>query len=164
MKNKKLVKSIAALSFLVLASGGVLAANAASNTSASSSSSTKTASSEAVRARGNRAELTEAQKTEMEAKRAEMDIKINNVKTALESGDYNAWVEAEKAINVNSPILTKVTTSNFNRFVEAHKLRAQADSIMTELGIDRGEGRGFGGKHGFGGHENSGNDAVDTTE
>lgn len=164
MKNTKLVKSIAALSFLVLASGGVLAANAASNTSTSSSSSTKTASSEAVRARGNRSELTEAQKTEMEAKRAEMDVKMKTVKTALESGDYNAWVTAEKAINVNSPILTKVTASNFNRFVEAHKLRAQADSIMTELGIDRGEGRGFGGRQGFGGHAKNGGNSVDTAK
>lgn len=87
---------------------------------------------------------------EREAERAERQAKIDAVKSAIASGDYTAWAAAEKALDENSPLLEKITADNFNRYVEATKLRDQAHAIMTELGIDRGEGRGMGMGEGMG--------------
>lgn len=68
------------------------------------------------------------------------------VEAAITNGDYNAWVVA---VGVNNPMLTKITKDNFPKLVEAHNLRKQADSIMTELGIEKGAGQGMGfGKNG----------------
>ena len=95
---------------------------------------------------------------ERETKMAAQKVKIDAVKAALEAGDYTAWVTAEKTVNENSPVLTKINANNFSRYVEAWKLRQQADGIMQELGVgdgNRGDmgGRGHGmpGEFGFGG-------------
>jgi len=96
---------------------------------------------------------------ERETKMAEQKVKTDAVKAALEAGDYAAWVTAEKAVNENSPVLTKINTDNFSRYVDAWKLRQQANSIMQELGFGGGDnmgGRGHGmkGEFGFGGPHN----------
>ncbi len=75
------------------------------------------------------------------ANQAEREVRKAAVETALAANDYNAWVAAEGA---NAPILKTINASNFSRFVEAHNLRQQADAIMTELGVTKGEGRGMG--------------------
>lgn len=79
-----------------------------------------------------------------EANYADQKTKIDAIRTALESGDYNAWVVAVKAENINSSILEKITADNFSKYVEAHRLRTQADNIMSELGLERGYGNGIG--------------------
>lgn len=85
--------------------------------------------------RKNRAEkpaLTEEQKTEREARRSEMEAKLSAVNTALEAGDYNAWVAA---VGADCPMLEKINVTNFNRYVEVYKLRQQEQKIMEELGL-----------------------------
>lgn len=98
-------------------------------------------------------DLTDAQKTEIKTKQ-------DAVKAALDANNYTAWVNAVKAANVNSPLLKKITADNFSRYIEAHKLRTQANTIMTELDLNNGEqgrfglgggpGEMFGGGHGEG--------------
>lgn len=85
---------------------------------------------------------------ERETKMAEQKTKIDAVETALTNSDYNAWVTAQKALDTNSPLLTKVTSDNFNKYAQANNLRKQADSIMKDLGIN---GAGRGNMGGFGG-------------
>jgi hypothetical protein len=85
--------------------------------------------------------------TEMDERQAKRDA----AKAAIEDNDYEAWVKAEKAMNENSPALDKINAGNWSKFVEAHKLHTQADSLMQELGLRSGEGRGMGegmGRHG----------------
>jgi hypothetical protein len=79
-----------------------------------------------------------------EADMATRKAKADAVNAALEAGDYNAWVTAEKAVNENSPILSKITADNFSKYSEAYKLRKQADSILTELGVNDHGDKGFG--------------------
>lgn len=82
--------------------------------------------------------MSDEDKAEREAKieerKAEMEAKHEAVVAALEAGDYNAWVEA---VGEDSPILEKITVDNFSRFVEVHNLRAEAKTIMEELGIEK---------------------------
>lgn len=90
---------------------------------------------------------------QMEELRAEMEAKHQVVEAALESGDYSAWLAA---IPENSPMAENITEANFPRLVEAHRLMAEARSIMEELGLPGGPqmgmkmGPGFhGGPHGL---------------
>lgn len=78
-----------------------------------------------------------------EAERADRQAKIDAVNAALKANDYNAWVTAEKAANEDSPILDKINSTNFSKYVEMHNLQTQVQSIQKELGIERG-GQGFG--------------------
>lgn len=88
-----------------------------------------------------------------EAERADRQAKADAVKAALDAGDYNAWVTAVKTLDEDSSLLEKITADNFSRYAEAHDLRQQANTIMTELGLD-GPGQGgdscpgMGGGHG----------------
>ncbi len=138
MKKNKLMKGLVALSVLGLISAGALAASttlAASNQSTSKINRPEWAKGQGMK-RGNA--LTEAQKQELETKQAA-------VKTALEAGNYDNWVTAVKAVNANAPILAKINSTNFNRYVEAYKLRVQADAVMKELGLNQGKDSfGFG--------------------
>jgi hypothetical protein len=77
-----------------------------------------------------------SENTQREEKMAAQKVKNEAVKIALEAGDYNAWVTAVKAVNENSSILEKITSSNFSKYVEANKLREQADTILKDLGVD----------------------------
>jgi len=76
--------------------------------------------------------------------------KHQEVKTAIEAGDYEAF----KNVVEDSPLAEKIDSeSKFEKLIEAHELRESGDKegaqeIMSELGIERGEGKGFGGKHG----------------
>lgn len=82
-------------------------------------------------------ELSEEQKSALEEKFSAVD-------KALEAGDYNAWRAAHQAINANCPLFNKINADNFDRYVEAYKLRKQAQEIMSELGLEPvGRGHGF---------------------
>ena len=89
-----------------------------------------------------------AQNKTKEADMAAQKTKMEAVKTALDSGDYSAWVTAVKAMDANSPLLTKITSDNFSQYVQANQLRQQADTILKTLGVDQGEMGGPGGMHG----------------
>jgi len=102
---------------------------------------------------GQNANLTDEQKAEMEARRAEMEvIRVEHqaaMQTALNSGNYDTWVQVVKdQMGADARILTQVSTDNFSQFVEAHQLMTQAQNKFETLGIDRGFGMGEGG-HGM---------------
>jgi hypothetical protein len=82
-----------------------------------------------------------------QAKIADQKAKMDAVTAAITAGNYSDWVTAEKAINANSPLLTKITADNFSQYVQAYNLQKQTDDILTKLGIGRGGemgGRGQG--------------------
>ncbi len=142
-----LTKGVVAFSVLsIMASGALMisSANAASETSAVASSGRTV---NRGMHQGNRTkfnELTDAQKKEMEIKRVA-------VEAALKASDYNAWVAAEKAINENCPLLTKINAGNFAKYAEAMNLRVQANTIIKDLGLEgQGMGQGMGRGNGSG--------------
>lgn len=152
MKINNLTKGVIAFSVLSMLASGALVASAA--TDANTTSTTGTFVNGHIRGlfredRVKPEDMTGTQKAEMTANMVVMDTKIAAVQAALTASDYNAWVAAEKAINANCPLLTKITANNFGKYVEASNLRAQADTIMKDLGISGpgmgGFGRGRGG-------------------
>lgn len=99
--------------------------------------------------------LTTEQRAEMEAKRVEMEAERATrqaaMQTAINSGNYDSWVQTVKTqMGEDAVILTKVTADNFSQFVEAHQLMAQAQEKFKAMGLkggmgaDKGHGRGFG--------------------
>ncbi len=146
MKLNNLTKGVIAFSTLSILASGALMASAATDTAAASTANAVgngRGRGLAKEARIRPENMTEAQKAAVEARRTEMETKMTAVKAALTASDYNAWVAAEKAINEDCPMLTKVTADNFSKYAEAMKLRFQADTIMKDLGID-GPGMGLG--------------------
>lgn len=63
------------------------------------------------------------------------------VRSALEEGDYEEWQEA---VGDNCPLADRIDEDNFSKLKEAENKRAEAASIMEELGIER-PGHGPGG-------------------
>lgn len=97
-------------------------------------------------------QLTDEQKAELPAqaleRMEEMKTKTEEVKNAIDAGDYEAWV---KAVGEKCPLLSKINKDNFGKYVEAQKLMEQADVIMKDLGIEKGVGeKGFGHFRGLG--------------
>jgi anti-sigma28 factor (negative regulator of flagellin synthesis) len=84
---------------------------------------------------------------ERQADMAERQAKMEAVRAAINAGDYNAWVTATKAMDEDCPNLEKINSNNFSRYVEAFKLRDQAQKIFEELGVNGGGvgGEGMGG-------------------
>ena len=143
MNKKKALFGLGTLSLALLAAGTV---SAAANTATNTTETTNTKGNRPALAGKNRPELTDEQKSEMEAKRSEMETKMTAVRAAVTAGDYNAWVKAQQAIDEDCPLLTKITADNFSRYAEAQKLREQAMAIDKELGLEE-MGRGG---HGWG--------------
>lgn len=108
MKKANIIKSVAVLSMLTMVGGGVIVAQAAANNS-----------NGLFGGRGmgkimeKRADLTTEQK-------ADIQVKMEAIRTALKNNDFNAWVVAVKAIDANSPQLREVTATNFADFVAKH--------------------------------------------
>jgi len=99
--------------------------------------------------------LTDEQKADMEARRAEMEATRAEhqaaMQTALNSGNYDTWVQVVKnQMGDDAPILSQVTADNFSQFVEAHQLMTQAQDKFAALGIERGFGMHDGAGHGRG--------------
>lgn len=99
--------------------------------------------------RGNSSEVRQGFPKLTDAQKAELKVKNEAITAALKAGDYNAWVAAVKAVHPNSPLLSKITASNFSKYVEVYKLHLQIDAINQELGIGRGNGMMFGEGRGF---------------
>lgn len=144
MKKTKFIKSAVVLSILALAGVGIITASAATENSSDSLSFKRGRFGDGPRLEKTekmaRPELTEEQKTEMEAHRAEMEARQSAIQAALENGDYQAWLAAA---GEDCPLADKITAENFSQFVEAHQLRQRADGIMEGLGLE-GRGNGFG--------------------
>lgn len=66
--------------------------------------------------------------------------------SALESGDYNAFVEAMTVNGKTPKLLEYVTEANFDKYVEMHELlkdgkKEEAKAIADELGLPQGVNR-----------------------
>ncbi len=59
------------------------------------------------------------------------------VQSALESGDYNAWVATISEGDHEPKILEYINVDNFGQFVEMHQLRQRADEIAEEIGLPK---------------------------
>jgi hypothetical protein len=98
---------------------------------------------------GPKLELTDAQKADMKAK-------TDAINTALDANDYNAWVVAVTAVNIKSPLLTKINSGNFSTYAGAEKQIEQAKATLAGLGVGGpemgGRGMGFGMTSGGRGH------------
>lgn len=131
MKIKKSQAAFGLAALVVISTIGLSSATLAAGRNHNNNNS---ATSTAMRfEKGNRVELTEAQKTEMEAKRTAEEA-------ALKAKDYNAWVTA---VGSDSPMLKKINATNFSKYVELYNLRQQEKTLMDELGLE-GNGRGMG--------------------
>ena len=93
--------------------------------------------------------LTATEQTQLDARSADAQAKFEAVQKALTTNDYDAWVAAIKAINPDSPILSKINSTNFSKFAEAHTDIRNARAILNDLGVD-GPGYGIGMGPGFG--------------
>ena len=86
----------------------------------------------------NKPELTTEMKAEIEVRKAEMQVKHEEMQNIMENGTYEEW----KTLVESRPRMTDyITEKNFTKFQEAHKLKQAGDyegaqKIMTELGID----------------------------
>ncbi|MFA6995017.1 MAG: hypothetical protein WC249_01245 [Patescibacteria group bacterium] len=140
MKYHNITKGIVAFSVVALLSGGLVAVNAATNETSSPVVNTRNKMHNK-----NFTALTTSQKTAIEAKRAAnqaaMTAKQVAIKSAITNNDYQAWV---KAVGTSNPIVQKINATNFSQYVQAYNLRLQADQIMTNLGLGKGEGLGLG--------------------
>jgi len=132
MNRKQIINGAIIFALVLIAGGSLMAVKAADN------ATTPTDSFPGFRWTN----LTAEQQADMEAKRAEHEkLREANraaIQSALDSNDYQAWL---KAVGTANPLAQKITADNFAKFVEAHKLRQQANQIMSELGL---EGQGFG--------------------
>lgn len=104
--------------------------------------------------------LTAAQIAAQTAAKTAREAKIAAVNTALQNSDYNAWVTAVTALNVNPnpnekamerandnakfkvDITQKITAANFPKLVEAYNLEKQLQAKLTELGLTPENGKG----------------------
>jgi hypothetical protein len=138
MKQNKLTTSIFILGALALMAGGVVAAEAASDSF-----------------KGKMLGLSEEERAvkieEVEARRAvnRVDAELNReeVLVAISANNYEGW---KAAIGENHPFAEKVTEANFSTFVEAHNLMEEARSKFREIGIEN-QGFGMARGHGMGG-------------
>lgn len=152
MDKKILARNTLVLSAAAVLIGGGLAAQAATNdNSATYQFFHRGAVSEQEARRQGWQNLSEEDKTKLEADREvrwqAAESKRAAVDAAISANDYQAWV---KAVGADSPMAQKVTAANFSRFSEAHKLMAQAREIMAEIGLEQGPGMGHGQGRGMG--------------
>ncbi len=82
---------------------------------------------------------------EWQERKAEMEVKREEVMTAVEAGDYQAWLEA---VGSDRPMAQEVTEDEFPRLIEAHNLMRegkekfdQARIIKEEIGLSFGQGK-----------------------
>lgn len=139
MKKNYFTKVFIALSILAALGGGsILVARAASNETATAARLFKNNQQRPV--------LTTEQKAAFEKERAvrqaEQKTRQIAIESAFNNNDYQAWLSA---VGSNCPLANKINATNFSKLVEAHKLRAQADKIMTDLGIEKMGGGEMGG-------------------
>ena len=67
-----------------------------------------------------------------------MDSYRKAVDAAIQAGDYTAWKSALSLLPANGhmgDMISGITKDNFSKFVEMHKLTAQADAMRKDLGL-----------------------------
>ncbi len=133
MKIKKSQAALGLVALVAISTVGLASATLAAGRNHNSNNASATSTAMRLE-KGNRPELTEAQKTAIETKR-------NAEESALKANDYNAWVAA---VGANAPILEKINATNFNKYVELYNLRQQERTLMDELGLVGNNGRGMG--------------------
>lgn len=138
MKIKKSQAALGLTALVVISTVGMASVTLAAGRNHNGNNASATSTAMRLE-KGNHPELTEAQKTEMEAKRSAEEA-------ALKANDYNAWVTA---VGANAPILEKITATNFSKYVELYNLHQQESALMTELGLE-GNGHGMGMGRGMG--------------
>ncbi|MBT7903607.1 hypothetical protein HN587_07120 [Candidatus Woesearchaeota archaeon] len=82
--------------------------------------------------------LTEDQFNERVVKHEQRDDHREQVKAAVESGDYETWNSL--VIEKNPEMAEKITSDNFDKLQELHELKEQARELAEELGLDELEG------------------------
>jgi hypothetical protein len=87
--------------------------------------------------------------------RAAMEAKMKEeralVEAAIAAGDYNAWKTAVEKTARGAQLTSIITEANFSKYAEMEGYMAKAKAIATELGLegkgmDKGFGRGMGGR------------------
>lgn len=139
MKIKKSQAALGLVALVAISTVGISSATLAAGRNHNGNNDSATSTAMHLE-KGNRPELTETQKAEMDTKRAAEEA-------ALKVGDYNAWVAA---VGANAPILEKINATNFSKYVELYNLRQQEKTLMDELGLEGNNGRGMGMGHGLG--------------
>jgi len=97
----------------------------------------------------NRPELTAEMEVERETHRTEMESQREEMQNIMENGTFEEW----KTITESKPKMTDyITSDNFSKFQEAHRLRQAEDhkaaqEIMDELGIEGKMGMRKGGSN-----------------
>lgn len=128
MKKTHLIKGAVVVGVLALTAGGMAAANAASGRASGHMFNSNGARVVKALWPGGlsgelKTPLTDAQKADLQTKEAA-------IKAAIDANDYNAWVTAVTAVNPNSPLLKKITASNFATLVANYKKRETAVSDL----------------------------------
>ena len=140
MDNKK-ITAIAASLVALVAVGGLALSSFAQN----GSDSAATAPYLGQKNKGGWQNLSEEAKAELEAdrsaRRAAAEVRREAVKAAMASGDYNAWAAAHDA---DDPMLEMINLENFPKLIQAHDYFESGREIMAELGIEKGQGQGWG--------------------
>lgn len=149
MKKHYLIGGLSALTILATTAGVIGVVQASPN----NGSGLGKFSQGKMRGAEVRQNLTETQKADLKIKMATQKTKLEAVQTALDAGNYDNWVIAMKALNDKSPLLTKITASNFSQYVQANSLSKQAEVIYKTLGLEQGgfgPGKMMGGQRGPG--------------
>ncbi len=120
------------LTVLLVAGGISSAALAADNITTTAAGNTKI-----VRSIKKHVGEKQANKNINAAKKTDMQNKLAAVKAAISASDYTAWATAQTALNPKSILLQKLNAGNFSKYVEAMNLRAQADTIMKSLNLNK---------------------------
>jgi hypothetical protein len=139
-KSNKIFLTVAVFALLAVVGGGIVSASAATN-----STTGKSGFHFLNFFQGKNKTMTADQKAALDAKmKAAEEAQVTKqtaIDAAISAGDYNAWV---KAVGDKSPLLKKITASNFSQYVQAENLMKQAAAIYQQLGINQGEGLGKG--------------------
>jgi hypothetical protein len=134
-KSNKIILTVAVFALLAVVGGGIMSASAATN------STTGKSGFHFSGFLGKNKTMTADQKTAFDAKikaaQTAQAAKQAAIDAAITASDYNAWV---KAVGDKSPLLKKITASNFSQYVQAENLMKQARAIYQQLGINQGEG------------------------
>jgi len=155
MKNKKIIIPAILLVLTAAAISPFISAQAATTNPNNGTSTIQKVKNFIGHKNKIKTPLTAAQIAASTAAKATREAKIAAVNTALANSDYNAWVTAVTALNVNpnpnvkandnakvkTNITQKITAANFPKLVEAYNLEKQLQAKLTELGLnDNGKG------------------------
>jgi hypothetical protein len=148
MKQKNLIIGAFSLAAVILAAGLISSASAQTEAKDLSEFRNEQRQNRSFMMRGNN--LSEEQKSEMEAKRAERQAEAQlhreKMDEAINSGSYETWSAiVSETMGEDFFLLEKVTADNFAEFVAMHNER---QVNKEEMGQRKGFGRNMGEKMG----------------